>query len=185
MSVYAGTTLSHELVRLQLLQLRMNSTQIRWWLYAAVADVTGEVEELLAGCADVEVCDIPPTQDTDNVEHGYYLDALIELATRQDEKYICALDPDAFPVTADWFTVCSSYIWSGSAFVAILCRENGDRWLSYPSFLFFARSFFTSHRPSFLPGREAMPESIAISFWERLVTEQVQTLAMPLPPSLP
>lgn len=173
MSVYAGTALRHELVQLQLLQLRTNSTQIRWRLYAAMAGVTGEVEELLAGCADVKICDIPPTRATDNVEHGYYLNALAELAKRQDTTHICALDPDAFPVTADWFTVCSSYIRRGSALVAILRRENGDRWLSHPSFLFFARSFFTSHRPSFLPGRKAMPENIAVSCWERLVAEQI------------
>lgn len=172
LSVYAGRQLRADLVRLQLLQLTSNTKQVRWCVYSAVTGVTRDVLELLLQCDEVKICDIPPTVARGNVQHGYYLNALAEIAVSDNVSHLCALDPDAFPIVPEWFDVSCSRTLSESAFVAILRKENGDQWLSHPSFLFCQQSFFTSYRPSFMPNREAIPDSISDHCWELLISQQ-------------
>lgn len=127
-------------------------------VYGVANRVSDEARRRLESRPWVKLCEIAPTDMRGSREHGYYLDALTDLAFADGVDRIVTLDVDSFPISDDWVATLRTAAAHETGVAGILRVENGDSWLPHPSCVTMPASFFARYRPSFSPDSDRTAE---------------------------
>ena len=127
-------------------------------VYGVANRVTPAARRLLDERDWLRLCEIPPTEDRGSREHGYYLDALAQIAADDGVATLVTLDVDSFPIADGWIETISGLASANGQVAGVLRVENGDSVLPHPSCVMMDTGFFARHRPSFSPDSDGTPE---------------------------
>ncbi len=120
-------------------------------VYGVANRVSNAARRQLKSRPWVRLCEVAPTEMRGSREHGYYLDALTELAFADGFDRIVTLDVDSFPISDDWVATLCRAAPPETGVAGILRVENGDSMLPHPSCVTIPAAFFERYRPSFSP----------------------------------
>ena len=126
-------------------------TNVPYTIYATANRCSTEAKRLVAAQAHIEMVEVPNTQLRGSAEHGYYLDALLNVALQGPATHMCTLDVDSFPIVDNWIDIVAGELDPGSGVAGVLRLENADTALAHPSCIFGTRDFFERYHPSFAP----------------------------------
>jgi hypothetical protein len=127
-------------------------------VYGAANRVTPAARELLTRHDWLRLCEVEPTELRGSREHGYYLDALAEIAEADGAARIVTLDVDSFPIADGWIETIEAVADAHGGVAGVLRVENGDTALPHPSCVMMRAEFYARYRPSFSPDSDGTPE---------------------------
>jgi len=143
--VYLFDAENERLLDLHLSQI-FRYTTVPFTVYAAGLRLPPEYREKLKSHPAVTLCNIPEITDLPGVEHAYYLDNLIRIASDEGATHIVTLHLDSFPVSTGWEKELASNLSESTPIATI----DGP----YTACLFFSADFYREHRPALRISRE-------------------------------
>ena len=126
-------------------------TSVPYTIYATANRCSPDAQRVVAAQPHVEMVEVADSHLRGSAEHGYYLDALLNVALEGPATHVCTLDVDSFPIVDDWIDIISRQLDPVSGVAGVLRAENSDTALAHPSCIFGTREFFEQFHPSFAP----------------------------------
>lgn len=102
-------------------------TRVPYTIYGTANKLPARLREKLEAHTHVTICDFPTTDLTGSMEHSYYLDRLVKVATDAGVSHVATLHVDSFPIRSDWVEVLTETLSRPCALAAVVVDEASDR----------------------------------------------------------
>lgn len=143
--VYLITKNQEELLKIHLEHIH-RFTNVPFKIYAGINRLAQEFHIILASHPNVQLCTLPPIEQTGMIEHNHYLEELTKIALADGATHIICLHVDSFPVKAGWAEALLEYLGEKTAIVA--AKDY------YTACFLFPRNFYEKYQPNYTPTSE-------------------------------
>ena len=152
-TVYSSEPALADILALQSTFVAQTCSDLDYEILAVPLRISDATTQLLSQNLPLSWLTTGSNTERDKWEHGCLLDLLLVAAMKRRPRWICVMDPDAFPIAHGWFHYLSSRLVGLSAVASVFRRENDDTFLPHPSFMLFAAEVWTQVPFSFSPSK--------------------------------